>query len=65
VKIAAGAEVPLPIGTRLDASTGEERLLALFCNSPVELEPVRLALEQGASPLPPDCQGIRWSFVKR
>ena len=67
VQIAAGTEVPLPIGTRLDASTGEERLLALFCNSPVELEPVRLALEQAqdAAPLPPDCQGLRWSFVKR
>jgi len=67
VQIGAGTEVPLPIGTRLDASTGEERLLALFCNSPVELEPVRLALEQAqdAAPLPPDCQGLRWSFVKR
>src|SRR5262249_28035363 len=67
VPVTAGAEVPLPIGTRLDATTGEERLLALFCGSPVELEPLRLALEQAqdAAPLPPDCQGLRWSFVKR
>ncbi len=28
-----GAEVPLPLGTRLDATTGEERLLGLFCTS--------------------------------
>jgi len=65
--VTAGTEVPLPIGTRLDATIGEERLLALFCASPVELEPVRLALEQAqdAAPLPPDCQGLRWSFVKR
>ncbi len=65
--VPAGTEVPLPLGTRLDATTGEERLLGLFCASAVELEPVRQALEQGqdASPLPADCQGLRWSFVKR
>jgi hypothetical protein len=63
----AGTEVPLPLGTRLDATTGEERLLGIFCTSAVELEPIRRALEQGqdASPLPADCQGLRWSFVKR
>lgn len=66
-RIPAGTEVPLPLGTRLDATVGEERLLALFCTSPVELEPVRLALQQAqdAAPLPADCQGLRWSFVKR
>ncbi len=67
VRIPAGTEVPLPLGTRLDTTVGEERLLALFCASPVELEPVRLALQQAqdAAPLPTDCQGLRWSFVKR
>ena len=65
--VAGGAEVPLPLGTRLDATTGEERLVGLFCSSPVELEPVRLALQKApdAAPLPTDCQGLRWSFVKR
>jgi hypothetical protein len=65
--VTAGHEVPLPLGTRLDGSTGEERLLGIFCASAVELEPVRQSLEQGhgASPLPADCQGLRWSFVKR
>jgi Domain of unknown function (DUF4384) len=66
-QIAAGTEIPLPLGTRLDASTGEERLLGLFCTAPVELEPIRLALQQhqeGAA-LPSSCQGLRWSFVKR
>ncbi len=59
--------MPLPLGTRLDATTGEERLVGLFCSSPVELEPVRLALQKApdAAPLPTDCQGLRWSFVKR
>jgi anti-sigma factor RsiW len=66
-QVAGGAEVPLPLGTRLDATTGEERLVGLFCTSPVELEPVRLALQKApdAAPLPTDCQGLRWSFVKR
>lgn len=66
-RVPAGAEVALPLGTRLDETTGEERLLGLFCTAPVELEPIRLALQQAqdAAPLPTDCQGLRWSFVKR
>ena len=66
-QVPAGTEVPLPLGTRLDATTGEERLLGIFCGSAVELEPIRQALERGqdAAPLPADCQGLRWSFVKR
>lgn len=67
VRVPAGPEVPLPLGTRLDQSIGEERLLALFCTTPVELEPVRRTLEQAgeAAPIPPGCQGVQWSFVKR
>ncbi|HEY1333126.1 MAG TPA: DUF4384 domain-containing protein [Myxococcaceae bacterium] len=66
-QVPAGTEIPLPLGTRLDDTTGEERLLGIFCGTPVELEPIRVALERGqdASPLPADCQGLRWSFVKR
>jgi hypothetical protein len=67
VRVPAAPEVPLPLGTRLDETVGEERLLALFCTAPVELEPVRRTLEQAgeAAPLPPGCQGVQWSFVKR
>ena len=65
--VAPGVEVALPLGTRLDATVGEEWLLGLFCTSPVALEPVRLQLESsaGTAPLPEGCQGVRWSFVKR
>jgi len=65
--VPAGSEVPLPLGTRLDATIGEEQLLGIFCASAVELEPIREALERGrgAASLPADCQGLRWSFVKR
>jgi hypothetical protein len=67
VRMPAGPEVPLPLGTRLDETVGEERLVALFCTAPVELEPVRRTLERAgdAAPLPPGCQGVQWSFVKR
>jgi hypothetical protein len=67
VRMPGGPDVPLPLGTRLDQTVGEERLLALFCTAPVELEPVRRTLEQAgeAAPLPPGCQGVQWSFVKR
>jgi hypothetical protein len=61
----AGQEVPLPIGTRLDATVGEERIVGIFCSAPVELEPVRAALESGRGTLPDGCQETRWSFVKR
>jgi hypothetical protein len=67
VQVPPGTEVPLPLGTRLDGTTGEERLLGLFCASAVELEPIRTALERGheGASLPADCQGVRWGFVKR
>lgn len=63
--VAAGAEVLLPLGTRLDGTLGEERIMALFCTSAVELEPVRAGLEGGNEHLPVGCQVARWSFVKR
>jgi hypothetical protein len=63
--VAAGQEVPLPAGTRLDATVGQEQLFGLFCSSPVELEPVRRALRSAELPLPDGCQVIRWSFTKR
>jgi len=62
-----GREVPLPLGTRLDATVGEERIWALFCPAPVDLEPLRAALEAGREePAPPDgCRVSPWRFVKR
>ncbi len=62
--VPAGADVALPLSTRLDNSVGEEKLLGLFCSAPIELEPVRLGLERGTIPLPDGCQVSRWSFVK-
>lgn len=63
--VAAGNDVALPIATRLDLSVGEERIVGLFCSSPVELEPLRARLERGAFAAPRGCEVIRWSFVKR
>jgi len=60
-----GGEVALPLGTRLDATVGEERIVGLFCSSPVELEPLRIQLERGGALAPDGCQVTRWSFVKR
>jgi len=61
----AGADVALPLGTRLDETVGEERILGLFCSSAIELEPLRLQLERGGPAIPDGCQVTRWSFVKR
>ena len=60
-----GGEVALPLGTRLDATVGEERIVGVFCSSPVELEPLRIQLEHGIALAPEGCQVTRWSFVKR
>jgi len=64
--VAPGADVALPLATRLDATVGEERLVALFCDRAVALEPVRAALEAGRpGAVPGGCQETRWSFRKR
>ena len=63
--VAAGSDQPLPLGTRLDQTRGEERIVGLLCSSAVELEPVRAALARGESLVPQGCQVTRWSFVKR
>jgi Putative zinc-finger len=63
--VEGGGEVALPLGTRLDATVGEERIVGLFCSSPVELEPLRVQLERGGPSVPSGCQVTRWSFVKR
>ena len=60
-----GADVLLPLGTRLDATVGEERIVGLFCSSPVEVEPLRVQLERGSVLASDGCQVTRWSIVKR
>lgn len=65
-RVEAGTDVALPLATRLDATVGEERVVALFCDRPVELEPVRARMERSGEAAPPDgCEVTRWSFVKR
>jgi hypothetical protein len=64
--VAAGNDVPLPTATRLDALGGEEHVIGLFCDHPVELEPVRAGLEAAeGGAIPPGCKVTRWSFEKR
>jgi len=46
-------------------SAGEERVVGLFCSSPVAIEPVRAALQRGGDFVPDGCQVTRWSFTKR
>jgi hypothetical protein len=65
-KVAAGAEVPLPLATRLDDTVGEEQIFGLFCDRPLPLAPAGplvQAARTGAAPA--GCQVTRWSFVKR
>jgi len=64
-RVQAGIDVALPLGTRLDDSVGEERIVGLLCAAPVELEPLRQRLERGDATFPDGCQVTRWSFVKR
>lgn len=61
----AGEDMPLPLGTKLDETVGEERVVGLFCSSPVELEPLRARLEAGNAAFPQECQVTQWTFVKR
>lgn len=61
----AGEDMPLPLGTRLDDTAGEERVVGLFCSAPIELEPLRARLETGTAAFPHECQVTQWTFVKR
>jgi hypothetical protein len=63
--IPAGTDVALPSATRLDDTVGEERIVALFCDAPVDLEPVRASLGRGRLAAPDGCQVAKWNFVKR
>ena len=66
VRVEPGVDVALPLATRLDGTVGEERVLGIFCDRPVELEPLRAALERRPEPAAPaGCEVARWRFVKR
>jgi hypothetical protein len=61
-----GTDVALPLATRLDGTVGVEHVFGLFCDRPLELEPVRARLSAVASGFaPPGCQVTRWTFEKR
>jgi hypothetical protein len=64
-EVRAGEDVPLPVATRLDETTGEETVVGVFCAKPFDAEPMRTALEKGASLDSFGCRVTRWSFVKR
>jgi hypothetical protein len=49
--ISAGRDVALDFSLELDETLGRERVTALFCDDPFEIEPVQSALSSG-SPLP-------------
>lgn len=65
-EVKAGAEVALPLATRLDATVGEEQVFGLFCDRPLALAPVRALVDAAAAgAAPAGCQVTRWTFVKR
>jgi hypothetical protein len=49
VRVAAGRDVTLDFSIQLDAHEGAEQLLALFCDRPTQIEPVRAAWQQSAA----------------
>jgi hypothetical protein len=66
VAVAAGRELPLPASTVLDGVLGRETLVGLFCDAPIELEPVLQALTRDpAAPAPLGCSLDRLAIEKR
>ena len=63
--IAGGAEVALPLSTRLDQTRGQEQIFALLCDSPIELEPLRANLQAGSFTLPAGCSLAQQRFEKK
>lgn len=57
-RVAAGTDVALPSSVMLDQTLGRERVVALFCDAPVALEPLRLAFEQSGNldSIPDGCE---------
>lgn len=65
--IERGRDVPLGTSTVLDEVLGDETAYAFFCAEPVELEPLRAAVERAPDhpPVPASCELDRVSYVKR
>lgn len=65
-RVDAGNDVLLPSAIELDEVLGEERIVALFCAQPLELEPVRRALEarRAAPPPPTGCSLDQLTLIK-
>ena len=65
----AGHDVVLPRRTVLDDITGHERAVALFCEQPIDIEPVRRAWQArsgvGDPPIPPGCYADITGWEKR
>jgi hypothetical protein len=57
VALPAGRDTALDLAIELDNRAGEERVFGLFCAAPLELEPVRLALQKDDGP--PDLPGCQ------
>jgi Putative zinc-finger len=67
VSVPAAEDAALPLATQLDGVLGEERVVALFCERPRALEPVREALQSSRTGLPevPGCVLATFRFTKR
>jgi Putative zinc-finger len=67
VSVPAAEDAALPLATQLDGVLGEERVVALFCERPRALEPVREALQSSGTGLPevPGCVLATFRFNKR
>jgi anti-sigma factor RsiW len=67
VRVPAAQDAALPLATQLDGVLGEERVVALFCERPRALAPVREALQasRGALLEVPGCAVATFQFTKR
>jgi hypothetical protein len=63
----AAEEALLPLATRLDSVLGEEQVVAVFCQRPRALEPLRQALQASPAAFPevPGCTLAALRFTKR
>lgn len=66
-RVEPGVDVALPRSTLLDDVVGRELLVGVFCDSPVDLEPLRAALAAGAGGMaaPSGCETARLVVDKR
>jgi hypothetical protein len=64
-RVSAGRDVALDFSIELDDQQGPERVHALFCDRPRQLEPLRVALQvSGQLPPLPDCRVDVLTLIK-